>query len=200
MKKLSELPGAPVYLSAQTDTKTNWTHTDNLPPKILPLKVGAFVVILKNDSIRTYMNGTTGIVCSIETVNGEVDYIRVKTDLGTVGICRETWHKIKMNERNEQIEDENTFYKQFPLRLAWALTIHKSQGMTLERACIDVGAKGAWAAGQVYVALSRIRSIEGLFLKTPLLSADVITDETVRMFDEAVRRHINFNAPLGTLF
>lgn len=200
MKKLSELPGPPVYLTAQTDSKTNWAHTTNLPPKILPLKLGAFVVILKNDSIRTYMNGTTGVVCSIETVNGEVDSIRVKTDIGVVRLVRETWHKIKMNERSEQVEDENTFYRQFPLRLAWALTIHKSQGMTLVRGCVDVGTKGAWAAGQVYVALSRIRSIAGLFLKTPLLSCDVITDESVRAFEVTVRRHISCNTPLGSLF
>ena len=94
-----------------------------------------------------------------------------------------------MNERNEQVPNPDTFYTQFPIRLAWALTIHKSQGITLTRGCIDLGRRGAWEAGQVYVALSRIRSIDGLFLKTPLLEADVITNPQVKQFNELLRHY-----------
>lgn len=188
-QRLNELEGETLRVQANIDKKTNWNNTSGLPPKILLLKKGAFVMLLKNRTVDTYMNGTTGVITDIRVEQGEVSCISVQTDNGTFEIARHTWQKMKMNERNEQVPNPDTFYTQFPIRLAWALTIHKSQGITLTRGCIDLGRRGAWEAGQVYVALSRIRSIDGLFLKTPLLEADVITNPQVKQFNELLQRY-----------
>lgn len=187
-QRLSELPGEACYARAIIDKKTNWNNTSGLPPKLLPLKKGAFVMLLKNESIDSYMNGTTGTITDIHQEHDEITSISVQTDKGIFEIRRNTWQKIRMNERNEQVPDPDTFYTQFPLRLAWAMTIHKSQGITLTRGCIDLGTRGAWEAGQLYVALSRIRSIDGLFLKTPLLSSDVLTNPQVKEFNRLLRQ------------
>lgn len=189
-QKLKELPERSIRLVANVDTVTNWSRVSGLPPRTLSLKKGAFVIILKNSSVDTYMNGTTGVVTDFIKEDGKVVAVSVETKNGTFQITRETWQKMRMNEQNEQEPDPRTHYTQFPLRLGWALTIHKSQGITLDNGCIDVGEKGVWAAGQLYVALSRIRSISGLHLKTPLSRADVITDPQVKMFNQVLQQTI----------
>ena len=144
----------------------------------LVLKKGCQVMFLKNDSQGSrYYNGKLGIVSSIDAericVRGfdDNEEIEVEPDVWTNAryvIDKET------KEIREEIEGE---FRQYPLRLAWAITVHKSQGLTFDRAVLDVNA--AFAAGQVYVALSRCRSLEGLALTAPLSPLSVKTDAVV---------------------
>ena len=144
----------------------------------LVLKKGCQVMFLKNDSQGSrYYNGKLGVVSAIDAerifVRGidDNDEIEVEPDVWTNAryvIDKET------KEIREEIEGE---FRQYPLRLAWAITIHKSQGLTFERAVLDVNA--AFASGQVYVALSRCRSLDGLVLTAPLSPSSVKTDALV---------------------
>ena len=144
----------------------------------LVLKKGCQVMFLKNDSQGArYYNGKLGIVTSVDAsticVQGidDGDIVEVEPEVWTNAryvIDKET------KEIREEIDGE---FRQYPLRLAWAITIHKSQGLTFDRAVLDVNA--AFAAGQVYVALSRCRTLEGLTLTAPLSASAVRTDITV---------------------
>ena len=144
----------------------------------LILKEGCQVMFLKNDSHGSrYYNGKLGIVTSVDASK---ICVRGIEDDNIVEVEPEIWTNARYvidketKEIREEIEGE---FRQYPLRLAWAITIHKSQGLTFERAVLDVNA--AFAAGQVYVALSRCRSLEGLVLTAPLNTASVRTDITV---------------------
>ena len=144
----------------------------------LILKEGCQVMFLKNDSQGSrYYNGKLGIVTSVDASK---ICVRGIEDDNIVEVEPEIWTNARYvidketKEIREEIEGE---FRQYPLRLAWAITIHKSQGLTFERAVLDVNA--AFAAGQVYVALSRCRSLEGLVLTAPLNTASVRTDITV---------------------
>ena len=144
----------------------------------LVLKAGCQVMYLKNDSQGSrYYNGKLGVVSSVD---GSKICVRGIEDDTVVEVEPEVWTNARYvidketKEIREEIEGE---FRQYPLRLAWAITIHKSQGLTFDRAVLDVNA--AFAAGQVYVALSRCRSLEGLVLTAPLNTASVRTDMTV---------------------
>ena len=144
----------------------------------LVLKEGCQVMFLKNDSQGSrYYNGKLGVVSSVD---GSKICVRGIEDDTVVEVEPEVWTNARYvidketKEIREEIEGE---FRQYPLRLAWAITIHKSQGLTFDRAVLDVNA--AFAAGQVYVALSRCRSLEGLVLTAPLNTASVRTDMTV---------------------
>lgn len=144
----------------------------------LVLKEGCQVMFLKNDSQGSrYYNGKLGIVSAVD---GSKICVRGIEDDTVVEVEPEVWTNARYvidkgtKEIREEIEGE---FRQYPLRLAWAITIHKSQGLTFDRAVLDVNA--AFAAGQVYVALSRCRSLEGLVLTAPLNTASVRTDMTV---------------------
>lgn len=134
----------------------------------LKLKKGARVMFIANDmeTPRRYYNGKIGVVTDIDE-----EHIRVKTDPDDepIEVKRETWQNIHytVNKETNQIEEHKLgSYTQYPLRLAWAITIHKSQGLTFDRVVID--AQAAFAPGQIYVALSRCRSLEGIVLSSPL--------------------------------
>lgn len=134
----------------------------------LKLKIGARVMFLKNDKLLRFFNGKIGIVTEI---NLDDDYIAVLPDneAEAILVTRETWQnkQYKINEADNEIsEDIKGTFSQFPLRLAWAVTIHKSQGLTFQKMKID--AAQVFTAGQLYVALSRCTSLEGLFLLTPV--------------------------------
>ena len=131
----------------------------------LKFKIGARVMFTKNDENRRWVNGSLGIVRHIDEESIGVELV---TDhQGSLhDVKRVTWETIK--DRYDAVRDDKAAikvgaYTQYPLMLAWAVTIHKSQGKTLENALIDLGS-GAFASGQVYVALSRCRSIEGISL------------------------------------
>lgn len=143
----------------------------------LTLKLGAQVMFIRNDNSGRYYNGRIGHVTYVDNEKilvlcpGDEDAIEVET---------ETWENTKytLNEQTKQIEAEvQGTFKQYPLRLAWAITIHKSQGLTFEHAIID--AQASFASGQVYVALSRCKTLEGLVLASPIASAAIINDSRV---------------------
>ena len=158
----------------------------------LRLKVGAKVMLLRNDNEGLkYVNGTQGIVSSI--YGGT---IRVKTEDGDlINVERFTWelYDYVFNEETNSIEPIVIgSFTQFPLKLAWAVTIHKSQGMTFDKVIVD--ARKSFAAGQVYVALSRCRSLEGLTLTSRITKEDIIIDPVVVEYMKSVEK-INPNEP-----
>ena len=150
----------------------------------LLFKVGAQVMFVKNDSSqdKRYFNGKIGKIVSLET-----DKVVVKCldNVETITTSLETWENItySVNALTKEITEEKIgSFTQIPLRLAWSITIHKSQGLTFEKAIID--AESAFAHGQTYVALSRCKSLEGLVLKSKITSNQIITDSNVISFNK----------------
>lgn len=186
-RKLEEIPETAYTFLAQVE--------GDFPAYLFPtdeklvLKKGAQVMFMKNDSSteKRYYNGKIGRVVSI----GE-DSIRVQCrgDAGYIVVNREEWLNTRyvINPETKEIKErvEGKFI-QYPLKTAWAITIHKSQGLTFERAVIDVGA--AFTHGQVYVALSRCKSLEGLILSSPLKIGAVIHDRVVRNFIHKIEQN-----------
>lgn len=154
----------------------------------LALKEGAQVMFIKNDvgEDRKYFNGKIGYVKEINMPKSQV-VVGFKDGSDDVTVKRETWENIKYNynKGEDKIEEKvlGTF-SQFPLRLAWAITIHKSQGLTFDKAIIDAGT--SFAAGQVYVALSRLTGLDGLVLRSQIPSHSIRTDHQVVDFMKQV--------------
>lgn len=145
----------------------------------LKLKVGAQVLMIQNDPAKRWVNGSVGEITKLEG-----DKIEVRIDGRKCMVDTVRWRKIRyeFDSELEQItEKEIGGFEQFPMKLAWAITIHKSQGLTFEKVIVDFG-PGTFAHGQAYVALSRCRSIEGLSLKRPLRLSDIIFDQRVAKY------------------
>ena len=143
----------------------------------LTLKVGAQVMFIRNDANGRYYNGRIG---HVTYVNNEKIQVRCPGEEDVFEVEAETWENTKytINEKTKQIEAEiQGTFKQYPLRLAWAITIHKSQGLTFEHAIID--AQASFASGQVYVALSRCKTLDGLVLASPISNNAIINDSKV---------------------
>ncbi|PID95425.1 MAG: hypothetical protein CSA94_01685 [Bacteroidetes bacterium] len=155
----------------------------------LVLKKEAQVMFVKNDSSpeKLYYNGKIGVITGFE--KGAVK-VRCEGDYADIEVYPEEWQNVKysINNKTKAIEEEVVGqFKQYPLKLAWAITIHKSQGLTFERAIID--AESAFAHGQVYVALSRCKTLEGLVLKTELNKSGIICDNAVAGFVNYMGQH-----------
>lgn len=151
----------------------------------LELKVGAQIIFIKNDQDKRWVNGTIGTVIGIDLDEGK--YITVIMDEGKeYDVERALWANVRYtyNETEKKIEEEELgTFTQFPIRLAWAITIHKSQGLTFSRVAIDFTG-GVFAGGQTYVALSRCRSLEGLMLNKPITQSDVFVNPNIVKFSE----------------
>jgi len=163
--------------------------------EVLELKTGAQVMFLKNDTSpeKRYYNGKIGKVTNITDENIEVI---CTGETEPVIVEKTVWENIKykLNLQTSEIEENITgIFKQYPLKLAWAITIHKSQGLTFEKAIIE--ARQSFAHGQVYVALSRCTSLDGLVLSSALNSGSIINDSTVIHFTNEVEK----NQPDGTI-
>lgn len=182
---LERLPGRAFAFPATVEGK----FPEYLYPteKVLELKQGAQVMFVKNDMSgeHRYVNGTIGEVTFVSPSAIEVRCLQTGVKLT---LQPEVWTNARyaLNEETKEIteEIEGTF-RQYPLKLAWAITIHKSQGLTFDKAIIDVGA--SFAHGQTYVALSRCRTLEGLVLSTPISAKAIINDETVASFTREAR-------------
>lgn len=142
----------------------------------LRLKVGAQIMMVKNDPKYRWYNGSLGIITELSE-----NYIKVRLDSGEYSIGTVEWknYDFVYNEENRIIEREEIGkFEQFPVKIAWAVTIHKSQGKTFDNVLIDFGI-GAFDYGQVYVALSRCRSLDGIYLKKPLKRSDIKVNQDV---------------------
>jgi len=153
--------------------------------KTLNLKEGAQIMLIKNDKgeTRRYFNGKIG---TIKKLSADKITILFPNEPDELTLEKETWKNIRYNydkEKDKVEEEELGTFSQYPVRLAWAITIHKSQGLTFEKAVIDAGA--SFAPGQVYVALSRLTSLQGLVLRSRILPHSISTDERVIGFTES---------------
>lgn len=152
----------------------------------LELKTGAQVMFVKNDTAaeKRYFNGKIGKIVSMDDESIEV---KCPDDQYSITVTPVEWQNIrfKLNEQSQEIDEEVIGkFIQFPLKLAWAITIHKSQGLTFEKAIID--ARQSFAHGQVYVALSRCKTLSGMVLRTPIEVYSVKNDHTVLGFSKEV--------------
>ncbi len=185
--ELNKLKNKSYFFDAEVSGKFNENAFPN--SEKLELKVGSQVMFIKNDSSpeKKYYNGKIGIITDISRENVTV---QCPNEIEEIITEREMWDNVNysINEETKEIkEDIIGSFKQIPLRLAWAITIHKSQGLTFEKAIID--AEASFAHGQTYVAMSRCTSLEGLVLKTPITSSAIINDRTVSVFNESVEEN-----------
>jgi len=177
LQKLDELHGAEYIYTA---TITGEFNPQNMPTDpILRLKVGAQIIFIKNDPERAYVNGTIGLVIELES-----NKIKVHLPLEDkqLTVTRASWDMIRYvtdPEKEHKIKPEVVgSFEAFPLKLAWAMSIHKSQGQTFDRVILDMEG-GAFEYGQTYVALSRCRTMEGIVLKRPLKPSDIMVDPRI---------------------
>ena len=175
---LSKLPGKVINYVSLTSGKVN--QKDPPADFTLSLKVGARVLFLKNNKKIGYNNGTLGTVISLKE-----NEIIVRTDDGIeIDVPKEEWIEFEYvydPVKKEVKPKEIGMFVQYPLALAWSMTVHKAQGVTLPKVHFDV-CNGAFSAGQVYVALSRCTSIDNLSFERPLKMSDIIVSKTVKDF------------------
>ncbi len=188
-ERLASLPGSPHKFKAKI--------VDDFPPtayptdEVLEFKLSAQVMFVKNDILqeKRYFNGKIGQITRFG--DGEI-HVRCPGEPSDIVVTPVDWNNVKytLNEKSKEVTEEvlGTF-TQYPLKLAWAITIHKSQGLTFERAIID--AQAAFAHGQVYVALSRCKTFEGIVLRSKIGHASVKTDSVVKNYTEEAEK----NAP-----
>ncbi len=179
-KNLSQLVGKSTFFAARIEG--NFPASFYPTEEKLEFKLGAQVMFIKNDlqPEKRYFNGKIGRIVQIDE---DAIFVRCADEATDIEVAPAEWQNVKysLNETTKEIEEQilGTF-TQYPLKLAWAITIHKSQGLTFERAIID--AQAAFAHGQVYVALSRCKSFEGIVLRSRIEFSSVKTDPVVKQF------------------
>ena len=199
--RMSRLETKPKTFNAVFSAADEKAFGRTLPAEpVLELKVGAQVMFIKNDDsstvknpngtglLKRWVNGTIGTVVDLPSSGGVV----VEVDGETLEVGRSTWEKVRY-EIDEQFDEALgrvkevlvavplAEFQQIPLRLAWAVTVHKSQGQTYDEVVIDMG-RGAFSPGQTYVALSRVRSLDGLYLTRAIRMSDIMVDADVLRF------------------
>ena len=180
--ELGRLPGR--VLTAKAEVNGEFGGRSYPADESLELKIGARVMFLRNDSDQRWVNGTVGTVQRIEsTVFVEVDGEVHEVQPAVWEKFRYTYSPLTRQLKKDVVAE----FTQFPLRLAWGVTIHKSQGATYDRAIVDLGQR-SFAPGQTYVALSRISSLDGLFLTRPIRPSDIIVDPNVERFMSGVAK------------
>lgn len=182
-KELDALPGEPQFFEAVVEK--DFPESLYPVPYSLELKVGAQIMFIKNDSSGegAYYNGKMATVTNIDDEGIEV---RMSDSRMKYHLTREVWEnkRYAVQDDTKEIQEEviGTF-QQYPIKLAWAVTVHKSQGLTFDKAIIDVGQ--AFAPGQVYVALSRLRSLDGLILRTKIQPTVISSDPEASQFTKS---------------
>lgn len=183
-QELKKLPGKAWKLKATASGNANEQRMPSEP--VLAIKEGARVMFTCNDPQKRWVNGSIGVIKRIQK-KGLSKFPLVHVELAegkTVDVTQHTWemHEYMLDASTGNITTETVgSYTQYPLTLAWAVTIHKAQGKTFDRILVDMGF-GAFAHGQMYVALSRCTTLEGITLKKPFRAKDVILDNIVTQF------------------